>query len=95
MKQAECGMQTVKKDEMDIIIPKIQEKMEGQMDYTVNLNEKNLTAVLNCPYCGKSKVYIYNATGSQSSQCGICKRMVLWDFNLLKAYKVNARNFNA
>lgn len=64
------------------------------MDYIVDLNKKELTAVLSCPYCDKSKVYVYNATGLQSSKCAICKRMVLWDFNHLKSYRVRVRKYN-
>lgn len=49
-------------------------------DSTVNLNDLEITAVIKCPYCGKSKMFSYfNASGMISSNCSVCTRMVLWD----------------
>lgn len=62
--------------------------------YTVNLNDLNTTAIIKCPYCGKSKAYSYNnSTGMFSSECGTCKRIVLWDFDNKTAYKASAKKF--
>ena len=63
-------------------------------DFTVNLNDLKMTGVIKCPYCGKSKAYIYNdASGMFSSECGRCKRLVLWDFDHKAAYKASAKKF--
>ncbi len=63
-------------------------------NYTVNLNDLNTTAIIKCPYCGKSKAYSYNnATGMFSSECGTCKRIELWDFDHKAAYKASAKKF--
>ena len=62
-------------------------------DYTVNLNDFESTAVIECPYCGKGKAYIYGATGMQSSGCSVCKRIVLWDFDHNIAYKACAKKY--
>lgn len=64
------------------------------VDFTVNLNDLTTTGVIKCPYCGKGKAYIYNnATGMLSSACSICKRIVLWDFDHITAYKASAKKF--
>lgn len=62
-------------------------------DYTVNLNDLESTGIIECPYCGKGKAYIYGATGMQSSGCSVCKRIVLWDFDNKTAYKASAKKF--
>ena len=64
------------------------------MDFTVNLNELEITAILECPYCGKGKVYVYKGSkGANSSGCSKCRRIVLWDFDNYKAYKATAKKF--
>lgn len=40
-----------------------------------------------------SYVYIYGATGMQSSGCSVCKRIVLWDFDHNIAYKASAKKY--
>jgi len=61
--------------------------------YTVSLDELQLDGVIECPYCSKGKSYVYGAKGMQSSTCHICKRIVLWDFDRMKAYQVKARKY--
>lgn len=64
-------------------------------DYTVNLNDLEMTGVIKCPYCSKSKTYIYNnATGMFSNECGVCRRIVLWDFDHKTAHKASAKKFD-
>ena len=63
------------------------------IDDVVDLNMLEPTSQIECPYCGKGKMYLYGATGMQSSGCYICKRIVLWDFDHQKAYKAKVRKF--
>ena len=47
------------------------------MDYIFDLNTLETTGIIECPYCGRSKAYVYNnATGKLSSACNICGRIV-------------------
>ena len=47
------------------------------MDYIFDLNTLETTGIIECPYCGHSKAYVYNnATGKLSSACNICGRIV-------------------
>ena len=63
-------------------------------DSTVNLNDLEITAVIKCPYCGKSKIFSYfNASGMISSNCSVCTRMVLWDLDNMTAYKASVKKF--
>ena len=63
-------------------------------DYTVNLNDLETTGVIECPYCGRSKAYVYkNATGMISTACNVCNRIILYDFDNGKAYKANAKKY--
>lgn len=61
-------------------------------EYVINLNKMETTAVIECPYCGKSKAYSYGASGKLSSNCSVCKRLVLWDIDEEKAYKASAKS---
>lgn len=46
-------------------------------DSTVNLNDLEITAVIKCPYCGKSKMFSYfNASGMISSNCSVCTSII-------------------
>ena len=54
------------------------------MDYVFDLNTLESTGIIECPYCDRSKAYVYNnATGKLSSACNICGRIVLWDFDIV------------
>ena len=57
-----------------------------------NLNDLEKTGVIECPYCEKGKNFSYGAKGKSSSACRNCGRIVLWDFDRLKAYKAYPRN---
>lgn len=59
----------------------------------VNLNELDQKFSIPCPYCNKEKIYVYGATGMVSSRCGLCHRLVLWDYDNGTAYKAKARKF--
>lgn len=63
------------------------------IDDVVDLNSLTPSGAIDCPYCGKGKSYVYNATGMQSSTCCKCNRMVLWDFDHMKSYKARVRKF--
>ena len=64
------------------------------MDLVVNLNELEQDAVIECPYCSKGKRYSYGAKGKESSNCHICKRMVLWDFDNMTAFKARVKKYS-
>lgn len=61
--------------------------------YVVNLNELKADGIIECPYCHKGKSYSYGAQGMQSIPCQVCGRIVLWDYNRMKAYRATARKF--
>lgn len=64
------------------------------MDYVFDLNTLETTGIIECPYCGRSKAYVYNnATGKLSSACNIWGRIVLWDFDNKTAYKARAKKY--
>lgn len=67
--------------------------METVDSYSINLNDLQMDGVLECPYCGKGKDYSYGGKGQHSCPCGVCKNIVLWNFDKMKAYKVRARKF--
>ena len=47
------------------------------MDYIFDLNTLETTGIIEWPYCGRSKAYVYNnATGKLSSACNICGMIV-------------------
>ena len=48
---------------------------------------------MECPYCHKGKTYSYGAKGKESSNCHVCGRLVLWDFDRMIAYKAKARKY--
>ncbi len=60
-------------------------------EFVVDLNQFDQDAVMRCPYCNKGKTYAYGASGKESSNCFVCKRLVLWDFDKMRAYKAKAR----
>ncbi len=68
-------------------------KNTDYIDDVVDLNTLTPSGEISCPYCEKAKAYVYDATGMESRPCNICKRMVLWDFDNLKAYKARVRRF--
>jgi hypothetical protein len=61
--------------------------------YVIDLNEIPCTGQIECPYCSKGRMYMYNCKGRTSSNCPKCNRLVLWDFDNLKSYKAKARRF--
>ena len=63
------------------------------LELVMNLNDLVQDAVIECPYCHKGKTYSYGATGKESSTCSVCKRIVLWDFDRMVAYKAKARRY--
>lgn len=64
------------------------------MDYIFDLNTLETTGIIGCPYCGRSKAYVYNnATGKLSSVCNICDRIVRWDFDNKTAYKSREKKY--
>ena len=63
------------------------------MEEIIDLNELELNAVIECPYCHKGKIYAYGAKGKGSGNCFVCKRLILWDFDRLKAYKASAKKY--
>ena len=64
------------------------------MDYVFDLNTLETTGIIECPYCGRSKAYVYNnATGKLSSVCNICGRIVLWDFHIKPEPRSMLNNF--
>ena len=75
----------------------IENKMGGYHmdteDMNVDLNDLIQDGVIECPYCHKGKTYTYAAKGRESSNCHICRRLVLWDFDRMKAYKAKAKKF--
>ena len=64
-----------------------------QVDMVINLNDLNQDAVIECPYCRKGKTYSYGAKGRESSNCHVCGRMVLWDFDRMTAFRARVRRF--
>lgn len=63
------------------------------VDTIINLNDLEQDAVIECPYCHKSKTYSYGAKGKESSNCHICGRLVLWDFDRMTAYRAKAKKY--
>lgn len=63
------------------------------MDLVLDLNDLKQDAVIECPYCHKGKTYSYGARGKESSNCFVCKRLVLWDFDRMKAFKASAKKY--
>lgn len=62
------------------------------MDYIFDLNTLETTGIIECPYCGRSKAYVYNnATGKLSSACNICGRIV--PFNTDDKYNFYIENY--
>ena len=59
----------------------------------VDLNEFDQEAVIECPYCHKGKTYSYGAKGKESCSVQNCKRLVLWDFDRMIAYKARAKKY--
>ena len=59
----------------------------------VDLNEFDQDAVIECPYCHKGKTYSYGAKGKESCSRYNCKRLVLWDFDRMIAYKARAKKY--
>lgn len=66
----------------------------GKAEIVVDLNQLSRDAIIRCPYCNKGKTYSYGARGKESCNCHVCKRLVLWDFDRMMAYKAKARKFN-
>lgn len=62
-------------------------------EVVIDLNTLVQDGLIRCPYCYKGKTYSYGATGKESSNCYVCGRLVLWDFDRLIAYKAKARKF--
>lgn len=63
-------------------------------NYTININDLEVTDIIKCPYCGRSKTFSYfNATGMISNTCNVCGRIVLWDLDNGTAYKAEAKKF--
>lgn len=62
-------------------------------DMIVDLNDLTQDGVIECPYCHKGKTYTYSAKGKESSNCHICRRLVLWDFDRMKAFKAKAKKY--
>lgn len=63
------------------------------VDCIINLDEMDLDGTIECPYCSKGKTYSYGAKGKQSMPCGACHRMVLWDYDMMKAYKAKVKKY--
>lgn len=64
-------------------------------DVLIDLNNLESTGSLSCPYCGKGRLILYGKMlGKESSNCANCHRLVLWDFDDMKAYKAKARKFS-
>ena len=63
------------------------------VDIVINLNDLSQDAVVECPYCHKGKTYSYGAKGKESSNCHVCGRMVLWDFDRMTAFRAKVRKF--
>lgn len=64
-----------------------------RVDIIIDLNELVRDAIIRCPYCGKGMTFSYGATGKESSNCYVCRRLVLWDFDRMMAYKAKAHKF--
>lgn len=64
------------------------------IDDVVDLNTLRTDGSIACPYCQKSKAFLYGASGMISHSCGNCNRMVLWDFDHKTAYKARVKKFN-
>ena len=60
-------------------------------DYYVDLNGMEATGVIDCPYCSKGKMYMYNSKGKASLNCGRCNKIVLWDFDKGIGFKAKPR----
>jgi DNA-directed RNA polymerase subunit RPC12/RpoP len=69
------------------------EELNLIIDDVVDLNSLIPNGSIECPYCGKGKAYIYNATGMVSFPCSKCHRMVLWDYDNKDSYKAKVRKF--
>lgn len=63
------------------------------MDKVIDLNNLDMNGTVICPYCGKGKDYIYNASGKVSHPCVNCKRMVLWDYDSNTAFKARVKKY--
>lgn len=62
-------------------------------NYVIDLNTMPCTGKIECPYCNKGRMYMYNSKGQTSSNCPKCNRLVLWDFDNHKSYKAKARRY--
>lgn len=62
-------------------------------NYMVDLNQMPCTGQIECPYCSKGRMYMYNSKGRTSSNCPVCKHLVLWDYDRGKAYKARPRKY--
>lgn len=61
----------------------------------IDLNSIESSGSLSCPYCGKGKLILYGKMqGKESSNCAKCGRLVLWDFDDMRAFKAKARKFS-
>ena len=78
---------------MEYIKNKMEENYMDAEDIIIDLNDLKQDGVIECPYCHKGKTYTYAAKGRESSNCHICRRLVLWDFDRMKAYKAKAKKF--
>lgn len=56
--------------------------------------DTELTGVLFCPICAKEKVFVYGAKGQVTSRCGLCKRMILWDYTNMHAAETSNKAIN-